>query len=170
MRINTANNIRICMMDATMTEIDAFDVKLLNLVQEDRSKTSETLAEHVGLSATACQRRLKRLRDEGVIAREVAVVDPEKVGRKLTVIVEVILQHGRPDIVDDFKRRMMKLPEVQHCYYVTGASDFVLVVVTEDMKAYEGFIHRVLYASKSIQRFETTVVMDTVKTGLAVPL
>ena len=153
-----------------MAELDDFDVKLLNLVQEDRSQTSEALAERVGLSATACQRRLKRMREEGVIQREIAVVDPEKVGRKLTVIVEVILQHGRPDIVDDFKRRMMKLPEVQHCYYVTGASDFVLVVVTEDMKAYEGFIHRVLYASKSIQRFETTVVMDTVKTGLAVPL
>ena len=153
-----------------MTDLDTFDVKLLNLVQEDNRRTSESLADQVGLSATACQRRLKRLRDAGVIAREVAVVDPEKVGRKLTVIVEVILQHGRPDIVDDFKRRMMKLPEVLHCYYVTGASDFVLVVVTEDMKAYEGFIHRVLYASKSIQRFETTVVMDTVKTSLVVPL
>ena len=153
-----------------MVELDAFDVKLLNLVQQDNRRTSEVLADLVGLSATACQRRLKRLREDGVIAREVAVVDPEKVDRKLTVIVEVILQHGRPDIVDDFKRRMKVLPEVQHCYYVTGASDFVLVVVTEDMKAYEGFIHRVLYASKNIQRFETTVVMDTVKTGLVVPL
>lgn len=153
-----------------MSELDDFDVKLLNLVQEDSRRTSEALADEVGLSATACQRRLKRLREDGVIQREVAVVDPEKVGRKLTVIVEVILQHGRPDIVDDFKRRMRALPEVQHCYYVTGASDFVLIVVTEDMKAYEGFIHRVLYASKSIQRFETTVVMDTVKSGLVVPL
>ncbi|WP_425404942.1 Lrp/AsnC family transcriptional regulator [Hwanghaeella sp.] len=153
-----------------MSELDDFDVKLLNLVQEDSRRTSEALAGEVGLSATACQRRLKRLREDGVIQREVAVVDPEKVGRKLTVIVEVILQHGRPDIVDEFKRRMRALPEVQHCYYVTGASDFVLIVVTEDIKAYEGFIHRVLYASKSIQRFETTVVMDTVKAGLSVPL
>lgn len=153
-----------------MSTIDDFDVKLLNLIQADNRRTSEALAEEVGLSPTACQRRLKRLREEGVIAREVAVLDPDKVGRKLTVIVEVILQHGRPDIVDDFKRRMRTLPEVQHCYYVTGASDFVLIVVTEDMKAYEAFIHRVLYASNAIQRFETTVVMDTVKSGMAVPL
>ena len=153
-----------------MTELDAFDVKLLTLVQEDCRQTSEALADKVGLSPTACQRRLKRLREAGVIRREIAVLDPDRLGGRLTVIVEVVLERGRPDIIDDFKRRMRALPEVQQCYYVTGNSDFVLIVVVDDMKAYEAFTQRVLFASKAIQKFQTTVVMDTVKAGLATPL
>ncbi len=151
-------------------ELDNFDIKLLNLVQQDARRTSEALASLVGLSATACQRRLKRLREEGVIAREVAVLDHDKVGKNLTLIVQVVLKHGSPSILDDFKRKMRATPEVQHCYYVTGGSDFVLIVNLEDMKAYEAFTHRVLFATNSISRFDTTVVMDTIKTGLALPL
>ncbi len=152
-----------------MSELDEFDVKLLTLVQEDSRLTSEALAEKVGLSATACQRRLRRLREDGVIEREIAVLDPARVGGRLTVLVEIILQRGSPQILDDFKRRMRSLPEVQQCFYVTGDSDFVLVVIVDDIKAYEAFTQRVLFASKAIQRFQTTVVMDTVKAGLTVP-
>jgi len=153
-----------------MAEIDDFDRRLLSLVQEDSRLTSDALAEKVGLSPTACQRRLRRLRDEGVIARDIAVLDPAKVGGRLTVLVEIVLQRGSPQILDDFKRRMRALPEVQQCFYVTGDSDFVLVVIVEDIKAYEAFTERVLFASKAIQKFQTTVVMDTVKAGLTVPL
>ena len=153
-----------------MADLDEFDVKLLNLVQENSRLTSDALAEAVGLSATACQRRLRRLREDGVIEREIAVLDPVRVGGRLTVLVEVVLQRGSPKILDDFKRRMRALPEVQQCFYVTGDSDFVLVVVVDDIKAYEAFTQRVLFASKAIQKFQTTVVMDTVKSGLTVPL
>ena len=153
-----------------MSELDDFDVKLLALVQEDARQTTEDLAHKVGLSATACQRRLRRMRETGVIAKEVAVLDPEKIGGRMTVMVEVTLQRGSPQILDDFKRRVKRLPEVQQCFYVTGDSDFVLIVIVDDIKAYEAFTQRVLFASSSIQRFKTTVVMDTVKTGLAVPL
>lgn len=153
-----------------MAEFDSFDLKILNLVQEDSRQTTEVLAEKIGLSATACQRRLRRLRESGAIQREIAVIDPEAVGGRITVLVEIILQRGSPQILDDFKRRMRSLPEVQQCFYVTGSSDFVLVVVADDMKAYEGFTHRVLFASETIQRFTTTVVMDTVKAGLTIPV
>ena len=100
------------------------------------------MAAAVGLSATACQRRMKRLREAGYIAADVSILDPAKVGRRTTFIVQVDLVRGRADIVDGFKRDMLKVPEVQQCYYVTGEADFVLIVIAEDLAHYEQLTRR----------------------------
>jgi len=96
--------------------MDAFDRKLLDLVQDDNQRTAEALSAAVGLSPSACQRRLKRLRRDGVIVGDVAVLAPDAVGRHLTMIVEVTLTRERPDLVDAFKRSMQQTPEVMQCY------------------------------------------------------
>ena len=150
--------------------LDSFDIKLLNLLQVNARRTAEELSAQVGLSPSACLRRVNRLRETGVIESEIAVLSPTAVGRRLTMVVEVSLERERPDIIADFKRSMRATPEVNQCYYVTGDVDFILIVTVENMSDYEDFTNNFLFNNKNIKRFSTLVVMDRVKVGLAVPI
>ena len=152
------------------TELDPLDLKLLDLVQIDARRSAAELSAAVGLSPTACMRRLQHLRARGVIEGEIAVVAPRAVGRPLTMVVEVTLERERPDIMDEFKRAMRATPEVMQCYYVTGDTDFVLIVTARDMRQYEAFTNQFFFRNPHIRRFTTLVVMDRVKVGLSVPL
>jgi len=150
--------------------MDEFDATLLDLVQDNCRLTAEELSRQVGLSPSACQRRLNKLRDEGVIERDISVVSPVAVGRQLTMVVEVTLEREHPNIMNDFKRSMAATPEVMQCYYVTGEVDFILVLTARDMRHYEEFTQRFFFENPNIRRFHTMVVMDTVKRGLHVPI
>lgn len=152
------------------TDLDAFDLKLLDLVQEDNRISADQLSARVGLSPSACLRRLRRLREERIIEADISVISPEAVGRTLTMVVEVTLERERPDILDDFKRSMRQTPEVMQCYYVTGETDFILIVTARDMRQYEAFTKTFFFENPHVRRFHTSVVMDRVKTGLKVPL
>lgn len=153
-----------------MSDLDNFDVAILRCLQVDNRQTSEAIGAEIGLSPTACQRRIKRLRASGVIASEVAILDPDRIGGRLTLIVQVLLARGRTDIIDSFKREIRDIPEVQQCYYVTGEHDFILVVTAEDMAAYEKLTRRIFFANPNIQKFQTIVAMESVKLGLQIPL
>ncbi|MFT3974973.1 MAG: Lrp/AsnC family transcriptional regulator [Amaricoccus sp.] len=151
-------------------KLDRFDQKLLKVVQADTRRTAQELAGEVGLSPSACLRRLKRMRDEGIIEAEVAIIHPAAIGYQLTILIEVSLERERPDIISDFKKAIRATPEIMQCYYVTGEVDFVLVVAMQDMQAYEKFTHSLLFANKNIRRFNTLVVMDRVKVGFSLPI
>ncbi len=153
-----------------MVELDAFDIKLLAQLQQNNRLTSEALAEQIGLSATACQRRIKRLRETGVIAAEVAVVNPHAAGQWLTLVAHASLVRGQPDVVDMFKKDVRRTPEIQQCYYVTGEFAFVMVVIVRDITAYDQLIRRLFVENPNISKFQTSMVIDTVKSGLALPL
>ena len=150
--------------------LDPFDIRLLKLVQANSRRTAQELAEEVGLSPSACLRRLNRMREAGVIESEIAVVSPAAVGHPLMMVVEVSLERERPDIMSDFKKAMRATPEVMQCYYVTGEVDFILIVAVKSMIDYERFTTDFLFNNKNIRRFNTLVVMDRVKVGLTVPL
>jgi Lrp/AsnC family leucine-responsive transcriptional regulator len=150
--------------------MDDFDRRILTLLQENARVTAEALAREVGLSAAACQKRLKRLRETGTVAREIAVVSPDAVGRRLTLIVEVTMARERPEVLDRFKRAMLAAPEVMQCYYITGDGDFMVILTARDMKDYEAFTRRHFFQDSNVQRFRTNVVMDAVKVGLNVPI
>ncbi len=134
-------------------------------MQRDNRLTSEVLGERVGLSATAVQRRLKRLRETGVIEADVAVIAPKAVGQRLQMIVLVSLERERADIIDRFKASIRTTPNVMNGYYVTGDADFMLVVSVRDMEEYESFTRRFFYENPDIKNFKTMVVLDRVKTG-----
>jgi len=150
--------------------VEKIDAQLLGLLQEDAGLTTEALGRKVGLSATAVQRRIRRLRADGVIERDVAVLDPAKVGRPLTMLVMVSLERERADIIDRFKRAIARAPEIMQGFYVTGDTDFVLVLTAQDMKAYEAFTRQFFYQQPDIKNIKTLVVLDTVKRGLSIPL
>jgi Lrp/AsnC family leucine-responsive transcriptional regulator len=151
-------------------ELDPFDRKILDAMQRDATQNAETLGASVGLSPSACLRRLKRLREAKVIEKEVAIVAPETLGRTLMMVVEVTLERERPDLMDAFKRSMRATPEVMLCLYVTGETDFILIVTATSMADYEDFTRRFFFENVNVRRFQTLVVMDRVKFGLSVPI
>ena len=108
--------------------MDSLDLRILEILQRDNRTSSERIASVVGLSSTAVQRRIKRLRELGVIIQDTSVVSPDAVGRKLTVIVEVTLSKAPSYGLDAFKQSVRETPEVTQCYLVTGKADFVLII------------------------------------------
>ena len=151
-------------------ELDRMDARLLAEVQRNNRASSDVLGEAVGLSATAVQRRLKRLRAEGVIESDVSVVNPKAVGQHVAMVVLVALERDRADIIDHFKQSNSASVNVMSAYYVTGDADFCLVVSAEDMERYEAFTRSFFIGNPNIKWFKTMVVMDRVKAGFALPI
>lgn len=151
-------------------DLDAFDRQLLNLVQQDASRTAEQLATHVALSVSAIQRRLKRLREEGVVERHVAVLDPRQVGRPTLFVVALEVERERPELLAQLRRWLDAEPHVQQAYYVTGGADFTLVVAAPDTETYDAMMSRMVADNPNVRRFTTNVVLGIVKRGLAMPL
>ena len=150
--------------------MDVFDAQILRLMQENSRLTAQKLGEAVGLSAAACNKRVQRLRRGGIIMADVSIVEPMAVGRALLLIVQVHLERERTEHLDRFKKRMLEAPEVMQCYYVTGSSDFILLVTARDMKEYEYFTRRHFIDRQNVAHFYTSVVMDRVKYTLSVPV
>lgn len=150
--------------------LDDFDRKILQLVQRNNQLTSTQLSERVGLSPTSIQRRLNKMRSTKVIEADIAVVSPKAVDRSLTMLVAVELARERSDIIDRFKRAVRERAEVMSAYYVTGETDFVLIVSAKDMSDYESFTRDFFYNNADIKGFKTTVVMDRIKASFSLPL
>lgn len=146
--------------------MDDKDHEILALVQKDARQTAESLGIEIGLSTPAVQKRLKRLRETGVIEKEIAVLSPAKLGRELTVIVEVMLERESRMHLDAFKRKMRGAPVVQQCYYTTGEADFIVIVVVKDIKEYEAFTQEYFFDESNVSRFTSSIVMDRVKVSL----
>ena len=146
--------------------MDDKDLEILRLVQGNARLTADAISDQVGLSAPAVQKRLKRLRETGVIEREIAVLSPAKLGREMTVIVQVMLERESRMHLDEFKRKMRAAPAVQQCYYATGDADFVLIVSVSDIKEYEAFTQEYFFDESNVAKFTSSIVMDRVKVSL----
>jgi|SRR5687768_518282 Lrp/AsnC family transcriptional regulator, leucine-responsive regulatory protein len=151
-------------------ELDRFDRQLLNLVQEDAAQTAERLAEQVGLSPSAIQRRLKRMREQGVITRDVAVVDPREIGRPTFFVVSLEIERERPELLAQLREWLTRRAEVQQAYYVTGETDFVIVVTARDTEAFDAMMSRLVQENPNVRRFTTNVVLNLLKQGLSIPV
>jgi Lrp/AsnC family transcriptional regulator, leucine-responsive regulatory protein len=151
-----------------MQELDEFDKKILNQLQQNNRVTNEELGAMVNLSTSSVQRRLKRLREDKVIEADISVVSPAAIGYGITCVVDVTLYLGNSEVIDRFKTLMSNCVEVMQCYYVTGSYDFVVIVNTIDMQHYEGFSKKYLMDNTTVKQFYTHVVMDKVKTGFSV--
>ncbi len=146
------------------------DVAILSCLQADARTIAESIGAKVGLSAAAVQRRIKRLRETGVIEREVAVLSPQALGLSMTFVVMVEMERESLAVLDGFRRQVLADDNVQQCYYVTGNADFVLVVTCRDMAGFEAFTRRMFFDNPNVRHFTTSVAMDRVKTGLTLPL
>ena len=151
-----------------MIELDKADLAILSILQEDCRSPLDLIADEVGLSTVTVQRRIKRLRDSGVILRDVSVLDPEQLGWKMTFLVLVEMERERSDMLDNFRKRMVNEPQVQQCYYITGEADFAVICLAKDMEDFEVLTHRLFFDDPNIRRFKTNVVMRRNKVGMDV--
>jgi Lrp/AsnC family leucine-responsive transcriptional regulator len=153
-----------------MAELDAFDKRLLQLLQQNNRMTAGELGEVIGLSSSAVQRRLTRLRDEKIIEADVSIISPAAAGLGITCVVDIVLEEGHSKALEKFKSAMEQCSEVMQCYYVTGTYDFVIIVNTSDMQEYEAFTKKWLMGNPHLKHFYTHVVMERVKVGYNVPI
>jgi Lrp/AsnC family leucine-responsive transcriptional regulator len=153
-----------------MSRLDDYNVKILTLLQTDSARTADEIAAEVGLSPSAVQKRLRQMRADGIIAREVAMLDPQALGGVALFLVSVQLVRTKQNTIEQFRTLMSGTQEVLQCFHVTGSFDFVLLVAAKDTRVYEGFSHRMFTEENHVARFETSVVLRSVKFGFALPL
>jgi Lrp/AsnC family leucine-responsive transcriptional regulator len=151
-------------------ELDAFDRQLLNIVQEDAQQTAEQIAARVALSTSAIQRRLRRLREQGAILRDIAVVDPRKIGRPTFFIVALHIERERPELLADLRKWLAAQDHIQQVFYVTGEADFILVITAPDTETYDELMSRLVCENANVRRFTTNVALSVVKRGLTIPI
>ena len=151
-------------------ELDKLDRRLLAILQKDARRPAELMGADVGLSASAVQRRIVRMREEGVITAEVALVDPKQAGRPLTMIVDVEVERERPELLASLKQWIAAEPCIQEAWYVTGAGDYVLIVAARDVDDFEALMQRFVADNPNVRRFQTRVALSSLKRGMFVPM
>ncbi|XBQ16420.1 MAG: Lrp/AsnC family transcriptional regulator [Oceanicaulis sp.] len=149
---------------------DAIDARLLETLQADARISNAELAEAVGLSASACHRRVKALEAAGVIAGYVALLDADRVGRGLTVFVLVTLQNQRRETLEAFETAVAEIEEVMECRLTTGAEDYLLRLQVRDARDYERVHRERLSGLPGVARLVSNIAMRTVFTRTAIPV
>ena len=150
--------------------LDAIDRKILMLLQDDNQITNQDLASKVGISPPPCHRRVRRLREEGIIQRDVSLVDPVKVGRSMVVFASITLERQREDLLENFERKMARCPEVMQCYFVSGDADYLVVVSVADMDHYNEFARRIFANEPNIRMFRSSFCLSRVKYDTKIPI
>ncbi|MDO1581263.1 Lrp/AsnC family transcriptional regulator [Rhizobium oryzicola] len=150
--------------------LDPYDRSILELVQRDCQLKAEAIAEEIGLSPSAVQRRLKRLRTEGIIAREVAVVNRKASSFPMTFIAAMEIERDNYDALARFRLWADKQPHIQQVYYVTGQVDLIAIITARDVEHYDDISAQLMADNPQIKRMNTNVVLRDVKVGLTVPM
>ena len=155
-------------------ELDALDISLLDLLQDDASQTNQALAKRVHISAPTCLRRVKRLKDAGLIERQIALLDPDRMaahmGHGLTAIVEVTLDRQDQAALESFEVRVAPDAAVQQCYRVSPGPDFILVVHAADMPAYLALAQRLFTSDANVRNVKAFFSIRRAKFEPKLPL
>lgn len=150
--------------------MDRIDRKLLNLLQRDASRTNTAMADEVGLSPSSCLRRVRRLRQSGIVDRIVAILNPAKAGRVLKALVTVELKLHGEQHMRRFLDRVVTEEAVANAYAVTGEADVVLMLRLRDMEEYDALCDRLFRDQDNVARFFTMMVIRTAKEETALRL
>ena len=150
-----------------MIELDDIDKRIASTLQAEGRLPMVDLAERVGLSPTPCQRRVKRLEEEGVIERYAALVAPSALGLALQALVQVTLDDHSERTVAAFESAIRARPEVVACYAVTGDMDFLLHVLAPDLASFSEFAMKALLRMPGVRGTRSSFIMQAVKSDLA---
>jgi DNA-binding Lrp family transcriptional regulator len=154
--------------------LDAVDIQLLQQLQQDASLSNQALAERVHTSPPTCLRRVKRLRDAGLIERQIAVLNPERLahtlGHGLTALVEITLDRQDAEALQAFEDRVAPDAAVQQCYRVSPGPDFCLVVHTQDMPGYQALTQRLFTSDANVRNVKAFFSIKRSKFGAELPL
>ncbi|RUM96145.1 Lrp/AsnC family transcriptional regulator [Pseudaminobacter arsenicus] len=150
--------------------LDQFDRKILSFLQNDGRLTNGDLSERVNLSPSQCSRRRQRLEEEGYIRGYRAVLDRDRLGFSLVNVISVTLATHNRDNAQRFADLLARLPEVQEAHALTGEMDYILKVVTPDLRSLADFVNGVLLPHESVQHVKTAIVLQTLKETSSLPL
>jgi Lrp/AsnC family transcriptional regulator, leucine-responsive regulatory protein len=145
------------------------DRRILALLQKDAAITIEKLARAVGLSASAAQRRIQKLRAAKVILSDVSIVDPKAVGLNLTMIVELEVDHDRPERLTALHKWLSTQPEIQNVWHVTGRGDYIISLMVPGIENFDAFMATLTLKNPNVRKYTTSVALKTLRRTLAVP-
>lgn len=153
-----------------LDDLDAFDRRILTIVQRDSGRSTADIADEVGLTQAPCWRRIQRLKEAGYIRGQVALLDRKKLGLNTQVFATVKLDaHGRANLTQ-FSEAIREFPEVLECFVLMGNVDFMLRIVARDIEAYERFFFDKLSQVPGIQEVNSTVALSEIKSTTELPL
>lgn len=161
-------------MSATANEqipaLDDHDRRILDELQRDARLTNQELADKVGLSPSACWRRVRALEDNGVILRYAAILDPKKVGVGECVFAHISLNRHSDELNRQFAEAIRQRPEVMECYYTTGDADFLLRVAIPSVAAYDRFLQDVVFSGQFFSQVRSNFALRQIKFETALPI
>ena len=146
-----------------MKSLDKLDYKILNILQEDNTIAIKDLAERIGLSFTPTYERVKSLKNNGIIKKDVAIVDREKVGYELVAYCNVTIKNKSVEILRDFEEKLNKCPEIVEVVSVSGVYDYMIKIVTKNIKEYNDFVEKTFTNYPHIGDYHSSIVLCTVK-------
>ena len=146
-----------------MKSLDKLDYKILNILQEDNTIAIKDLAERIGLSFTPTYERVKSLKNNGIIKKYVAIVDREKVGYELVAYCNVTIKNKSVEILRDFEEKLNKCPEIVEVVSVSGVYDYMIKIVTKNIKEYNDFVEKTFTNYPHTGDYHSSIVLCTVK-------
>lgn len=153
-----------------MIKLDRFDIRLLAELQRDVSQSTGDIAERIGLSQAPCWRRIQRLKEEGLIRSQVALLDRRKLGLRTQVFAQIKLSATGRSNLEDFTEIIQGFPEVMECFVLMGSVDFMLRIVTRDIEDYERFFFDKLSRVPGVQEINSMVALSEIKATTQLPL
>lgn len=157
-------------MESAKVELTDIDRKILKILQEDGRMTIQAVADRVGLSASPCLRRIRRMEQAGIITAYSITLDQNAVGLPVSVFVSIKLERQRASELDRFGEAIAGWPEVMECYLMTGQFDFLLRVVCADLGAYEAFLRERLTQLDGVGSIESSFALGQVKYSRVLPI
>ncbi|QAA95041.1 Lrp/AsnC family transcriptional regulator [Pollutimonas thiosulfatoxidans] len=150
--------------------LDDLDLRILEQLQANSALTNQDLAERVHASAPTCLRRVRRLTETGVIEKQVAILSPEKLGSRLTAIIEITLDVQTAEQLDAFEAGIVTEAAILQCYRVTPGPDFILVAQVADMPAYHALAHRAFTSKANVRNVRSFFSVHRAKFETRIPL
>jgi len=154
-----------------MLELDSKDIKILDLLQEDASRSTNEIAEKLNISQSLCWRRINRLQEAGLIQKTVSLINREAIGMDLVAFTTINLSQAGRNNMESFEKAVSKLDEVMECYTMTGAWDYMLKVVVKDIRHYEIFVrNQLLVEVPNIGEIHSHMAVTEIKNVTQLPL
>jgi Lrp/AsnC family transcriptional regulator len=151
-------------------EMSTIDIKILEQIQKDSSLSTSELADRVGLSQSPCWRRLQRLRDEGYVRRQVAILDRAKFGSNMYIVATLKMSTLTDEKRAEFLRKVELAPEILECYTIFGERDIMIKVIAPSLPWYQDFVFKFILKLPGVQDVQSTVTLTELKHTTAIPL
>ena len=146
-------------------KLDDIDYKIIGILQADATRSVQDVADAVGLTTNPCWRRIKRLEEQGVILRRVAVIDPMALGLGMTAFVRIVTETHTKDWLETFKRSVRQIPEISECHRMTGDVDYLLKITVRDLAHYDKVYQRFLELVPNLKDVSAAFSMERLKEG-----